>query len=234
MSKYLFISASSDIAQATIKLLSENNDISIITTARNNSKITPDYILEPSNFVEVEQLFEKVGDIDGVVNFSGSLLLKSAHLTTQEQYEEVIKASLTTSFAVVHAAGKYMSTRGGSVVLMSSAAAISGFTNHEAIASAKAGVIGLTLSAAATYASNNLRFNAIAPGLIETKLTSGITGSQAARKVSESMHPLGRIGTPLDVARAVEFLLSKDNPWITGQVLAIDGGLSSVHPKIKV
>jgi NAD(P)-dependent dehydrogenase (short-subunit alcohol dehydrogenase family) len=132
----------------------------------------------------------------------------------------------------MRAAGKHMN-KGGSVVLISSAAAMEGLANHEAIAAAKAGIIGLTLSAAASYASMNLRVNAVAPGLIETPLTASLTGNEGARKFSEAMHALGRLGKPEDVARAIVFLLDTANDWITGQVLAVDGGLSRVRPKMK-
>ena len=104
----------------------------------------------------------------------------------------------------------------------------------DAIAAAKAGIIGLTLSAAATYAPMNLRVNAVAPGLTETPLTAALTGNETSRKFSESMHALGRLGQPNDIARAIVFLLDPINNWITGQVWAVDGGLSSVRPKMKV
>jgi NAD(P)-dependent dehydrogenase (short-subunit alcohol dehydrogenase family) len=110
---------------------------------------------------------------------------------------------------------------------------MAGYANHEAIASAKAGIIGLVRSAAATYASQNLRFNAVAPGLIETPLTQQLTTNPAARKISEAMHALGRIGSPEDIARAICFLLDTRNSFITGQVIAVDGGLSMVHPKVR-
>lgn len=231
MAHFLIIAASSGIGQATTALL-KNAGHSVFTTARDASKITPDAILDATDFAAVEQVFSQAGAIDGVVNCSGSLLLKSAHLTTKEQYQAVIDASLTTAFACVHAAGKHM-TSGGSVVLISSAAALEGLANHEAIAAAKAGIIGLTLSAAATYAPMNLRVNAIAPGLTETALTQSITQNASARKMSESMHALGRLGTADDIARAIVFLLDPDNSWITGQVLAVDGGLSCIRPKVK-
>jgi NAD(P)-dependent dehydrogenase (short-subunit alcohol dehydrogenase family) len=229
MAHYLIIAASSGIGQATVKLLEENGH-SVFTTARDTSKIAPDAILDATDFQAVEEVFKQAGHIDGVVNCSGSLLLKAAHLTSKEQYHAVIDASLTTAFATVRAAGKDMN-KGGSVVLISSAAAMDGFANHEAIAAAKAGIIGLTLSAAASYASMNLRVNAIAPGLIETPLTASLTGNEGARKFSEAMHALGRLGKPQDVARAIVFLLDPANDWITGQVLAVDGGLS--RPKMK-
>ena len=116
-------------------------------------------------------------------------------------------------------------------MLVSSAAVMAGLANHDAIAAAKAGVIGLLRSAAATYAPRGLRVNAVAPGLVETSLTEQLTASDASRAASEAMHALGRLGRPEDVAAAVAFLLDPANDWITGQVLGVDGGLSSVRPR---
>ena len=231
MAHVLILAASSGIGQATTSLLRAAGH-SVFTTARDHEKITPDAVLDATDFDAVERVFAQAGAIDGVVNCSGSLLLKSASLTSREQYQAVIDASLTTAFATVRAAGKHM-VNGGSVVLISSAAAMAGLANHEAIAAAKAGIIGLTLSAAATYAPANLRFNAVAPGLTETPLTASLTGNDTARKFSESMHALGRLGKPEDIAHAIVFLLEPANSWITGQVLGVDGGLSHVRPKMK-
>lgn len=231
MAHFLVIAASSGIGQATVSLLKESGH-TVFTTARNETKIKPDAVLDATDFEAVDAVFKQAGDIHGVVNCSGSLFLRSAHLTSKEQYQSVIDASLTTSFATMRAAGKNMS-KGGSVVFVSSAAAMEGLANHEAIAAAKAGIIGLTLSAAASYASVNLRVNAVAPGLVETPLTASLTSNQNSRSFSEAMHALGRLGKPEDIARAIVFLLNPDNSWITGQVLAVDGGLSRVRPKMK-
>jgi NAD(P)-dependent dehydrogenase (short-subunit alcohol dehydrogenase family) len=231
MAHFLILAASSSIGQSTTRLLEESGH-SVFKTARDNSKINPDALLDATDFDAVDQIFQQAGDIDGVVNCSGSLLLRSAHLTSKEQYMTVVNASLTTAFATVRSAGKYMK-KGGSVVLVSSAAAMTGLANHEAIAAAKAGIIGLTLSAAASYATQNLRVNAVSPGLTETNMTSSITGNESSRKVSEGMHALGRLGKPDDIARAIEFFLKPENNWITGQILAVDGGLSNIRPKVK-
>jgi NAD(P)-dependent dehydrogenase (short-subunit alcohol dehydrogenase family) len=231
MSRYLIIAAGSGIGQATARLLQDAGH-EVKTTARSHDKISPDYLLDATNFSAVEDTFKTAGPLDGVVNCAGSLLLRPAHATTEQQYREVVEASLTTAFATVRAAGKAMS-QGGSVVLISSAAALEGLANHEAIAAAKAGIIGLMLSAAATYAPANLRFNAIAPGLVRTPLTASLTGNESARKISEAMHALGRLGEPEDVARAIVFLLDPANSWITGQVLGVDGGLSRIRPKVR-
>ncbi len=125
-------------------------------------------------------------------------------------------------------------THGGSVVLIASAAALTGLANYEAIAAAKAGVIGLAQAAAATYVSSNLRVNVVAPGMVKSLLTDALLKNQLIAKASTAMHALGRIGDPEDVAQAILFFLNPNNSWITAQVLAVDGGLSSVRPKIKM
>ncbi|MBP6104030.1 MAG: SDR family oxidoreductase [Gammaproteobacteria bacterium] len=231
MARFLIIAASSAIGQSVVEQL-VNVGHTVITTARNDSKIKPDYYLEASDFQAVDEVFSKVGELDGVLNCSGSLLLKSAHTTTEAEYHSVIQSSLSTAFATVRSSGKYM-TQGGSVVLMASAAARIGLPHHEAIAAAKAGIIGLMLSGAATYAGMNLRFNVVAPGLIESPLTASITTNPLLRKASESMHALGRLGKPIDVANAIVFLLDPQNSWMTGQVLGVDGGLGSILSKPK-
>lgn len=232
MAHYLIIAASSCIGQAVTKALKAQGD-TVFTTARDKTKINPDMILDATNFDAVNEAFQQAGTLDGVVNCSGSLFLKPAHTTSKEQYQSVMDASLTTSFATVHAAGLHMK-QGGSVVLIASAAALVGLANHEAIAAAKAGMIGLAQSAAATYAINQLRFNVVAPGMIDSPLTAQLIQNDAMYQASKAMHALGRIGTPEDIAQAIVFLLNPQNNWITGQVIAVDGGLSRVRPKIKM
>ena len=173
------------------------------------------------------------GPITGLVNCAGSLLLKPAHLTGQAEFESTIAASLTTAFATVRAAGRTIAAQpdAGAVVLVASAAAQTGLANHEAIAAAKAGVIGLTRAAAASYASRKLRVNCVAPGLVRTPLTARITATPAGEQASLGMHALGRLGTPEDVAGMIAFLLSPAAAWMTGQVIGVDGGLGSVRAR---
>lgn len=232
MGRYLIIAASSAIGQSVVDILKKQGD-EVLSTARNSDKITPDFILDASDFSAVDDVFKKAGRLDGVVNCAGSLLLKSAHTTSEEEFQKTISSSLTTSFATIRAAGKRM-TDGGSVVLIASAAALTGLANHEAIAAAKAGIIGLAQSAAATYASANLRINVVAPGMIKTPLTASMLSNQLIAKASQAMHALGRIGEPQDVAQAIAFFLNPSNSWLTGQVLAVDGGLSAIRPKLKI
>ncbi len=190
--------------------------------------------LDPTKPAEVEaaaaRVVEQTGRLDGIANCVGSLLLKPAHLTSDEEWASTLALNLTSAFGAVRAAARSLGS-GGSVVLVSSAAARLGLPNHEAIAAAKAGVIGLTLSAAATYAPRGIRVNAVAPGLVRTPLTARITGSETALKASTALHALGRVGEPDEVAAAIAWLLDPGQSWITGQVLGVDGGLASVRSR---
>lgn len=172
---------------------------------------------------------KRFGRVDGVANCVGSVVLKSAHTTTEKEFEETVRLNLFSCFHVLKPSVKaMMKTGGGSIAFCTSAVARHGIPNHEAIAAAKGGVAGLALSAAATYAPKNIRVNCVAPGLTRTPMTARITGSEAALRASEAMHALKRIAEPEEVARGLEFLLQPANSFVTGQVLGVDGGLGSV------
>jgi NAD(P)-dependent dehydrogenase (short-subunit alcohol dehydrogenase family) len=177
----------------------------------------------------VDYAIDTYGRLDGIANLVGSILLKPAHLTSLEEYREQIALNLDTAFHTVKAAGRPLMKQGGSIVLMSSAVARTGLKNHEAIAAAKGGVAGLMRAAAATYANRGVRVNCVAPGLVESRMSEPILSSDAGRKQSEQMHPIGRIGSPDDVAPAVCWLLDPETDWVTGQVIGVDGGLGTVR-----
>jgi NAD(P)-dependent dehydrogenase (short-subunit alcohol dehydrogenase family) len=180
----------------------------------------------------VARASEQLGPLHGVVNCVGSLLLKPAHSTTDEDWAGVLAVNLNSSFYVLRAAAsRMMRSGGGSIVLLASAVAQRGLINHEAIAAAKAGVVGLAQSAAATYARYSIRVNCVAPGLTRTPLTESLTRHDASMKASAALHPLGRIGEPEEVASAIRWFLDPQQSWVTGQVLAVDGGLSSVQAR---
>jgi len=181
---------------------------------------------------ELKAASERHGNLTSVLNLAGSILLKPAHLTSSTDWADVVGTNLTSAFSVVRGAAPLMGrSGGGSIVLMSSAAARIGLTNHDAIAAAKAGVIGLALASAATYAPRNVRVNVVAPGLVRTKLSARIVENDASRKASEAMHPLGRVGEPDEVAQLLAWLVAPQVAWITGQVFGIDGGLATVRSR---
>jgi len=193
---------------------------------------------DATDFQQVTECFAKArewgGRVDGAVNSVGSILLKPAHLTTIEEWDDTLLRNLTSAFAVVRGAIPVMRENGGSIVLFGSAAGEVGMPSHEAIAAVKAGVAGLVRSAAATYAPQGIRLNCIAPGLIDTPLAARITGNEQSLRASVSMHPLGRIGTAEDVASAAEWLLGSASAWVTGQTIGVDGGLAKLKTRPKV
>jgi len=240
-SAFVVLGATGGIGSALTRRLAAHGS-RVLAAGRSAEKIealaaetgaTP-FVLDARRGAEVQAslvaALDRFGRLDGVANCVGSLLLKPAHLTSQDEFDATIATNLGTAFAAVQAAARVMKG-GGSVVLVSSAAARLGLANHEAIAAAKAGVIGLVLSAAATYAGRGLRVNCVAPGLVETPLTARITGNAQAAGASMAMHALGRFGAPEEVASAIEWFLAPEQGWVTGQVLGVDGGLASVRAR---
>ena len=183
-------------------------------------------VCDTRDFAQVEAVFAEGEGVTGAVNCAGSILLKPAHLTSEKDYQDCLDQNLKTAFAVVRGAGKSM--KDGSVVLFSSAAATIGLPNHEVISAAKGAIEGLARSAAATYAARSLRFNVIAPGLVDTPLAARFTSRPAARQTSEAQHPLGRLGQAEEVASLAAWLLGPQGTWVTGQVFGVDGGLARV------
>lgn len=183
-------------------------------------------VCDARNFSEVEALVSRYPETVGCACCAGGILLKPAHLTSEDELLHMWEQNLKSAFAVVRAAGKKLTQ--GSVVLFSSAAARLGLANHEAVAASKGAVEALVRSAAASYCGRGLRFNAIAPGLVRTSLSARIVSRPAALQASAAMHPLGRIGEPEEVAELARWLLSPESSWVTGQIFAMDGGLSSV------
>lgn len=235
---YLIFGATGGIGSTLCKVLQAQGH-RVIASARDPQKLamlsselgTPPLLADATLAAEVDEAFAQAGPVDGVANCVGSLLLKPAHITTDDEWSAVLRTNLDSAFYILRAAAKAMMNTGGSIVLVSSAAGRVGLANHEAIAAAKAGIIGLTLSAAATYAPRNIRVNCVAPGLTATPLTARITGNESAAKASAAMHALGRLGAASDIANMMAFLLDPANAWITGQTFGVDGGLGTVRGK---
>lgn len=238
-SSYVVLGASGGIGSSLCKKL-RTAGANVMAAGRNEARLLElskeldcEYsVVDASNFAEVENCFQfavqKFGRVDGSVNCVGSLLLKPAHLTSEDDFNAVLAANLVSAFACVRSSAKFMRKDGGSIVLLSTAAASIGLSNHEAISAAKAGVEGLMLAAATTYSRQHVRVNCVAPGLVLTELTKTVTSNETSRQSSLSMHPLGRLGEPDDIANAIAWLLSGESSWVTGQVIAVDGGLSKL------
>lgn len=167
--------------------------------------------------------------LDGLVYAPGTIQLKPFHRISLDQFQEEMEVNLWGAVrAVQHALPALKKSAQPSVVLFSTVAVQQGMPFHASIAAAKGAIEGLTRSLAAEYAPK-IRFNAIAPSLVNTPLASRLLSSPEKVEASAMRHPLKRVGTPDDIASLAVFLLSGQSGWITGQIMGVDGGMSSVR-----
>ena len=163
----------------------------------------------------------------------GSTLIAPLHRTRIEAYREVMRVNLDSAVFMLQAWIAGLQGRPGAAVFASSVVARIGVANHEAIAAAKGGVEALVRSAAATYAPQGVRVNAVAPGMTETPMTAGMLKISAMREGAARQYPLGGVQTADQVGDVMAWLLGDAAARLTGQVIAVDGGFTTVRPLVK-
>jgi 3-oxoacyl-[acyl-carrier protein] reductase len=184
-----------------------------------------DVSAEESVRAAVAEIVGTHGAVDILVNNAGISRPAMLHKMTDEQWQAVIDVNLTGLFRTIRAVSASMMERGsGAIVNVSSLAGRRGSIGQMNYAAAKAGVLGITMSAALELARYGVRVNAVAPGVIETDMTRTILSQDRFRDKYLQEIPLGRIGKPDDIADAVVYLVSPRAGFITGQVLSVDGG----------
>ncbi|SMD43242.1 NAD(P)-dependent dehydrogenase, short-chain alcohol dehydrogenase family [Aquiflexum balticum DSM 16537] len=168
--------------------------------------------------------------IDGLVYCPGTINLKPFHRFTIEDFQKDYNVNVLGAVRVLQACMKGLKkSDSAAVVLFSTVAVGIGLGFHSSISSAKGAVEGLAKSLAAEWAPNKIRVNVVAPSLTDTPLASQLLGTEDKKEASNKRHPLGRYGQPEDIASAAVYLLSDNASWMTGQVMHLDGGLSSLR-----
>ena len=167
--------------------------------------------------------------IDGVVYCPGTINLKPFHRTSIADFQQEMDVNFFGAVRVLQACLKGLKkSQSPSVVLFSTVAVKMGMGFHASISAAKGAIEGLTRSLAAEWAPAKIRVNAIAPSLTDTPLAASLLATPERKEASDKRHPLGRVGTAQDISNAAAYLLAEDSSWMTGQILHLDGGMSSL------
>ncbi|MFG6416308.1 SDR family NAD(P)-dependent oxidoreductase [Roseateles sp. DC23W] len=183
----------------------------------------------------LRQCRETLGVPSRLAHCVGSTLIAPLHRSRAEQVRDVLRVNLESALFTLGAWVEALRepARPGAAVLVSSVVAGIGVANHEAIAAAKGGIEALVRSAAATYAPQGLRVNAVAPGMTDTPMTAIMLKQPAMREGAGKQYPLGGVQTAEQVAGVIAWLLSDAADRLTGQVLPVDGGFTRIRPLVR-
>ena len=232
--KYLIFGATGSVGSSLAEQLKNSgNDIHLV--ARNESEVkaiaeklgcsyTVADVLEDGF---IEKVKSDINEIKGIAYCVGSIDLKPLRMVTEADMNKCMKLNLYSAIEAIKGFQESLKKNKGSVVLFSTVAAQRGFTNHTIIASAKAAVEGLTVTLAAEFAPN-IRVNCIAPSLSKSKIAEPMLKNPAIAEGIAKAHPLKRLGEGKDSAALAKFLITEESSWITGQIIAVDGGRSKL------
>ena len=232
--KYVIFGATGSIGSSLAEQLKNSgNDIHLV--ARNDSQLnsiseklacshTVADVLEDGF---IEKVKSDISEIKGLAYCVGSIDLKPLRMVNEQDFQKCMKLNLYSAVEAIKGFQESLKKNKGSIVLFSTVAAQRGFTNHAIIASAKAAVEGLTVSLAAEFAPN-IRVNCIAPSLTNSKIAEPMLKNKVLAESIAKAHPLKRLGEGQDSAALAKFLLTDESSWMTGQIIAVDGGRSKL------
>ena len=229
------------IGLATAKILSENG-ATVIITAKNPERLEkavleiPNAIGIPADVRKtndvknvVSKTIEKFGKLDILVNNAGIFpQIKKLHEIDEDEWNEVLDVNLTGQFRFTKEAIPHLQKTFGSIINISSDAGIKAYEgfNADAYSASKASLILLTKCWALEYSKDKIRVNCICPGVVDTDMTKPFLKTEKDKEFMDNEHPLGRIGQPEEIGKAVLYFVSDDASWTTGAILTVDGGES--------
>ena len=232
--KYLIFGATGSVGSSLAEQLKKSgNNIHLVARNEDEVKLIADKLgcsYTVADVLEdgfIEKVKSDINEIKGIAYCVGSIDLKPLRMVTEADMNKCMKLNLYSAIEAIKGYQESLKKNKGSVVLFSTVAAQRGFTNHTIIASAKAAVEGLTVTLAAEFAPN-IRVNCIAPSLSKSKIAEPMLKNPAIAEGIAKAHPLKRLGEGKDSAALAKFLITEESSWITGQVIAVDGGRSKL------
>jgi len=232
--KYLIFGATGSVGSSLAEQLKNSgNDIHIVARNENEVKVIAEKLgcsYTVADVLEdgfIEKIKSDINEIKGIAYCVGSIDLKPLRMVTEADMNKCMKLNLYSAIETIKGYQESLKKNKGSIVLFSTVAAQRGFTNHTIIASAKAAVEGLTVTLAAEFAPN-IRVNCIAPSLSKSKIAEPMLKNLAIAEGIAKAHPLKRLGEGKDSAALAKFLITDESSWITGQIIAVDGGRSKL------
>jgi NAD(P)-dependent dehydrogenase (short-subunit alcohol dehydrogenase family) len=232
--KYLIFGATGSIGSSLAEqLTSSGNNVHLIGRNKTELKNVSEKLGCSSTVADVledgfiEKVKNDISEIKGIAYCVGSIDLKPLRMVTEQDFNKCMKLNLYSAVEAIKGYQESLKKNKGSIVLFSTVAAQRGFTNHAIIASAKAAIEGLTVSLAAEFAPH-IRVNCVAPSLTNSKIAEPMLKNKALADGIAKAHPLKRLGEGKDSAALAKFLLTEDSSWMTGQIIAVDGGRSKL------
>lgn len=229
MKNILIVGHSSGIGKALSEKLSKDNKVFGTycknQSTSNNQNTTSHYLNVLDENIDISFLPET---LDGIAYCPGAINLKPFARIKEEDFISDFKLQVTGAIKVIQTClPKLKNSGNASIVLFSTVAVKMGFNFHSIVSTNKGAVEGLTKALSAEFAPT-IRVNCIAPSITQTPLAASILGTQEKIEANAQRHPLKRVGSAKDVANAAAYLLSDESSWVTGQILHIDGGMSSI------
>ena len=232
--KYIIFGATGSIGSSLAEQL-KNSGRDIHLVARNETELSPivkklgctHTIADVLEERFIEKVKSDISEIKGLAYCIGSIDLKPLRMVSEKDFQKCMKLNLYSAIEAIKGYQESLKKNKGSIVMFSTVAAQRGFTNHAIIASTKAAVEGLTVSLAAEFAPN-IRVNCVAPSLTKSKIAEPMLKNTAIAEGIARAHPLKRLGEGKDSAALAKFLLTEDSSWVTGQIIAVDGGRSKL------